>query len=84
MGGFAAHFTVIARPLRSALTIAPTEEPVSESTAPFWLDEHDRLRAAADRRADVTRGIDAGDVRRPADVAHRAVEACLRGAERKP
>lgn len=33
----AGHFTVIARPFRSALTIAPTELPVSESTAPFAL-----------------------------------------------
>jgi spermidine dehydrogenase len=33
----AAHLTVITRPLRSALTIAPTELPVSLSTAPCWL-----------------------------------------------
>jgi hypothetical protein len=32
-----AYLTVSARPLRSALTIAPTELPVSVSTAPFWL-----------------------------------------------
>jgi len=32
-----AYFTVIAKPLRSALTIAPTELPVSVSTAPFGL-----------------------------------------------
>ena len=32
-----AYFTVITRPLRSALTIAPTEVPLSVSTAPFWL-----------------------------------------------
>ena len=31
------HLTVIASPLRSALTMAPTEEPVSDSIAPFWL-----------------------------------------------
>jgi hypothetical protein len=32
-----AYLTVIAKPLRSALTMAPTESPVSLSTAPFWL-----------------------------------------------
>src|SRR5579862_5094892 len=32
-----AHFTVMTRPLRSALTMAPTELPVSSSTAPCWL-----------------------------------------------
>jgi len=32
-----AYLTVITRPLRSALTIAPTELPVSVSTAPFGL-----------------------------------------------
>ena len=32
-----AYLTVITRPLRSALTMAPTERPVSVSTAPFWL-----------------------------------------------
>src|SRR5664279_742753 len=45
------------------------------------VGEHDCLRAAANRRADVTRGIDAGDIRRAADVAHRAVEARLGDAE---
>jgi hypothetical protein len=32
-----AYLTVITRPLRSALTMAPTELPVSVSTAPFGL-----------------------------------------------
>ena len=32
-----AYFTVMTRPLRSALTMAPTELPVSSSTAPCWL-----------------------------------------------
>ena len=35
--GCSAYFTVIARPLRSALTIAPTELPESVSTAPCPL-----------------------------------------------
>src|SRR5262249_31258230 len=32
-----AYFTVITRPLRSALTTAPTELPLSDSTAPLPL-----------------------------------------------
>ena len=32
-----AYFTVMTKPLRSALTMAPTELPVSVSTAPCWL-----------------------------------------------
>jgi hypothetical protein len=34
---FGDYLTVIAKPLRSALTMAPTESPVRFSTAPFWL-----------------------------------------------
>jgi hypothetical protein len=33
----AAYLTVITRPLRSALTIAPTDLPLSVSIAPCWL-----------------------------------------------
>ena len=35
--GLFAYFTVMTRPLRSALTMAPTELPVSCSTAPLGL-----------------------------------------------
>ena len=75
---------MITRPLRSALTIAPTELPLSVSTAPCLIGEHDRLRAPPDGRADVPRGIDAGDVRRAADVAHGAAKARLGRAEGEP
>jgi hypothetical protein len=45
------------------------------------IGEHDCLRAAADGRADIARGIDAGDVPRAVDVAHGAAKARLRRAE---
>ena len=48
------------------------------------IGQHDSLRTAADGRADIACGIDAGDVRRAADVAHRAAKARLRRAEGEP
>jgi hypothetical protein len=45
------------------------------------IGEYDRLRAPADCGAHVSRGINAGDIGRPADVAYRTVEPRLGGAE---
>ena len=45
------------------------------------IGEHDGLRAPPQRRADVSRGIDAGDIPRAADVAHRAAKVRLGSAE---
>jgi hypothetical protein len=42
------------------------------------------LHALYDGRADVPGGIDAGDVRWTADMAHDAAEVCLGSAEREP
>ena len=66
-----------------ALTIAPTELPVSLSCAPFWLVS---TIACAPRTmaAPTFPRIDAGDVRRTADVTHDAAEVCLGSAESEP
>jgi hypothetical protein len=45
------------------------------------VGEHNGLRAPAQRRADVSSGIDAGDIPRAADVAHRAAKVRLGSAE---
>ena len=76
-----AYFTVMTRPLRSALTMAPTELPVSLQHRAVLVGEHDGLRAPPQRRADVSGGIDAGDIPRAADVAHRAAKVRLGSAE---
>ena len=45
------------------------------------VGQHDRARAAADRKPRARRAIDAGDIRRPVDVAHPAAQHRLRSAE---
>ena len=42
--------------------MAPTELAGERQHRAVLVGEHDRLRAAADRRADIARGIDAGDI----------------------
>jgi len=47
------------------------------------VSQDDPLRALNEGRADVPRGVDAGDVRRTADVVHDAAKARLGSAERE-
>ena len=67
--------------ITSALTMAPTELPVQFQHRAVLVGEHDGLCAPSQRRADVSGGIDAGDISRAADVAHRAAKVRLGSAE---
>ena len=73
----AAHFTVITKPLRSALTMAPTELPVSVSTAPFWLVS----TIACTPRPTAAPTLPAAQTPEMSDGPHSTAEARLGGAE---
>ncbi len=72
---------VIARPLRSAFAIKPDLVAGQFQHRALLVAQHDRARAAADRKARAGRAVDAGDVGGTIDVADAAAQHRLRSAE---